>query len=186
MIESLCVFCGSKPGTDPAYAQAATELGHELARRGIRLVYGGGNVGMMGILADAVLERGGQATGVIPEALLSRELAHIGVRDMRVVDSMHTRKALMSELSQGFIALPGGLGTFEELCEILTWGQLGFHSKPVALLNVKQFYDPLLRMLDCAVEQGFLSIQNRKLLKTADNIAGLLKFFSGEEHAASC
>lgn len=179
-IKSLCVFCGSKPGIHPAYAAAATALGHALADRGIRLIYGGGNVGLMGILADAALAHGGKVTGVIPEALVSRELAHLQVLDMRIVDSMHARKALMAELSAGFIALPGGLGTFEELCEILTWSQLGFHQKRVALLNVNQFYDPLLTMLDQAVREGFLLQHNRNRLYTAQAVKELIDYFEDE------
>jgi len=158
----------------PVYAAVAKELGEALATVGIRLVYGGGNVGLMGILADAVLSRGGEVTGVIPEALVSRELAHTGVLDMRIVRSMHERKALMAELSQGFIALPGGLGTYEELFEVLTWRQLGFHDKPIVLLNANQFYDPLLEMLDRAVDDGFLSAANRRRLLVAQTVPQLL------------
>ncbi|WP_437229637.1 TIGR00730 family Rossman fold protein [Planctomicrobium sp. SH661] len=179
-MQSICVFCGSKPGHDPTYGTAATTLGHALADRGIRLVYGGGNVGIMGIVADAVLERGGEVTGVIPESLMNRELAHAGVADMRIVGSMHIRKALMADLSQGFVALPGGLGTFEELCEILTWSQLGFHHKPVALLNVKGYYDPLLMMLDRSVSEGFLSTANRNKLFVANTVPELMAFFDRE------
>ncbi|SFH58480.1 LOG family protein [Planctomicrobium piriforme] len=181
MLKSLCVFCGSQSGSDPAYAAAAEELGSLLARRGIRLIYGGGNIGLMGVAADAVLAHGGDVTGVIPESLLRRELAHTGVQDMRVVVSMHTRKALMAELSQGFVALPGGLGTFEELCEILTWGQLHFHTKPVALLNVRGYYDPLIQMLDRAVSEQFMRQENRELLFVANSVAELMAYF--DRHA---
>jgi len=174
MMKSWCVYCGSKSGMRPVYAAVAKELGEALATVGIRLVYGGGNVGLMGILADAVLSRGGEVTGVIPEALVSRELAHTGVLDMRIVRSMHERKALMAELSQGFIALPGGLGTYEELFEVLTWRQLGFHDKPIVLLNANQFYDPLLEMLDRAVDDGFLSAANRRRLLVAQTVPQLL------------
>jgi len=177
MTQALCVYCGSKSGASPVYAAAARELGQALAKSGIRLVYGGGNVGLMGILADTVLSHGGQITGVIPEALVSRELAHTGVLDMRIVRSMHERKAFMAELSQGFIALPGGMGTYEELFEVLTWSQLGFHEKPVALLNVNQFYDPLLEMLDRAVTDGFLSAANRERLHVATTVPELVDRF---------
>jgi len=177
MLESICVYCGSKPGTDAVYAAAGRELGHALAEQGIRLVYGGGNVGLMGIVADAVLERGGNVTGVIPEALVSRELAHTRVLDMRIVSSMHARKSLMAELSQGFVALPGGLGTYEELFEMLTWGQLGFHQKPVAILNINQFYDPLLGLLDRAVEEGFLVAANRQRLFVATSVSEFISDF---------
>lgn len=177
-VQSLCVFCGSRPGTEPTWAAAATELGTELARHGIHLVYGGGNVGIMGVLADAVLAGGGEVTGVIPESLVNRELAHTGVKDMRVVVSMHTRKALMSELSQGYIALPGGLGTFDELFEILTWAQLGFHHKPVAILNTNSYFDPLVTLLDRAVESGFMRVEHRNLVFIANTIPELLAHFN--------
>ncbi|WP_437184932.1 TIGR00730 family Rossman fold protein [Planctomicrobium sp. SH668] len=177
-MKSLCVFCGSRLGSREEYAAIATQLGHELADRGIRLVYGGGNVGIMGAVADAVLERGGDVTGVIPEALLDRELAHTGVNDMRIVPTMHIRKALMAELSDAFVALPGGLGTFEELCEILTWGQLSLHSKPVALVNTRNYYTPLLAMLDQAVEEEFLTIPNRNLLKSVETVPELMNYLT--------
>ncbi|WP_437191044.1 TIGR00730 family Rossman fold protein [Planctomicrobium sp. SH527] len=176
-VQSLCVFCGSRPGKDPVWAAAATELGTELARHGIHMVYGGGNVGIMGIVADAVLAGGGEITGVIPESLVNRELAHPGVKDMRVVVSMHTRKALMSELSQGYIALPGGLGTFDELFEILTWAQLGFHRKPVAILNTNGYFDPLVAMLDFAVESDFMRAEHRSLVFIANTVSELLAHF---------
>jgi len=186
MLESLCVYCGAKSGSNPVYATVAAELGRALAQQGTRLVYGGGNVGLMGVIADAVLEQGGQVTGVIPEALVSRELAHVRVLDMRIVRSMHARKSLMAELSQGFVALPGGLGTYEELFEMLTWGQLGFHEKPVALLNVNRFYDPLLMMLDRAVEDGFLSAANRRRLFMATAVSELMDHFGRHaEHSSS-
>lgn len=176
-MKSVCVFCGSRAGAHPAYADAARQLGQVLVERGIRMIYGGGNVGIMGIIADAMLERGGQITGVIPASLVNRELAHAGVQDMRIVESMHARKALMAELSDGFVALPGGLGTFEELCEILTWGQLGFHHKPVALLNVRHYFAPLIQMLDRAVTEEFLHAKNRQLLLVAESIPQLADEF---------
>jgi len=174
MVKSVCVFCGSRAGNDPAWRTAATELGTALARRDVHLVYGGGNVGIMGILADAVLAAQGTVTGVIPESLVHRELAHAGVTDMRVVVSMHTRKALMSELSDAFIALPGGLGTFEELFEVLTWAQLGFHQKPIAIWNINGYFDPLILMMDRALDSGYMRLENRSLLRVASTLPELL------------
>jgi uncharacterized protein (TIGR00730 family) len=163
-MKRICVFCGSNPGRRTAYREAAVTMGHLLAERNIELVYGGGNVGLMGIVADAVLEKGGIVTGVIPEVLVARELAHQGVQNLRVVRSMHERKALMADLSDGFIALPGGFGTFEEFCEIVTWSQLGLQEKPCGLLNVENYYQPLLSLFDHAVEEGFLMPENRKIV----------------------
>ena len=154
--DRLCVFCGSSPGRHAAFAEAAAAVGCELARRNIGLVYGGGNVGLMGVLADAALDAGGQVFGVIPEALMAREVGHRGLTQLHVVSSMHERKARMAELAAGFLALPGGFGTFEEFFEVVTWAQLGFHAKPCALLNVAGFYDPLLGLLDHAVAEGFV------------------------------
>lgn len=171
----LCVFCGSRPGGRPAYQAAAETLGQTLAERGIELVYGGGNVGLMGILADACLAAGGQVVGVIPRALMEWEVGHEGLTRLEIVESMHARKARMAELSDGFIALPGGLGTFEELFEVLTWAQLGFHSKPVGLLDVEGYYAPLARMLQAGVEEGFLKPENRNLLLHEDNPFALLR-----------
>jgi uncharacterized protein (TIGR00730 family) len=170
----LCVFCGSSHGANPAYADAAKDLGGELARRGIALVYGGGNVGLMGVIADAVLAAGGEVIGVIPEALMAKELGHRGIQDLRVVKTMHERKAMMAELSDGFIAMPGGIGTFEEFFEIVTWAQLGFHSKPCALLNVNRFYDPLLRLVDHAIEEQFIKASQRQILIVESEISALL------------
>jgi uncharacterized protein (TIGR00730 family) len=172
-MKSLCVFCGSRGGSEPVYAEAAQQLGARLAAERIRLVYGGGNVGLMGTLADAVLANGGEVIGVIPVSLVDRELAHAGLSELRIVSSMHERKALMAELSAGFLALPGGLGTFEELCEILTWAQLGFHDKPIALLNTQGYYEPLLMLLDRAVAHGFLRAEYRRLLMVADAVSDL-------------
>jgi uncharacterized protein (TIGR00730 family) len=178
-LKSLCVFCGSRPGRRPEYRAAAEELGRLLAAEGIGLVYGGGNIGLMGVVADACLDAGGQVVGVIPESLVGREVAgrsveHSGLSRLEVVDSMHTRKARMAALSDGFIALPGGFGTFEELFEILTWAQLGFHAKPVGLLNVRGYYDPLLALCDQAVTEEFLSSANRQLLIARDSPTALL------------
>lgn len=170
----LCVFCGSNGGRREAYLDAARELGGEMARRGITLVYGGGNVGIMGVIADAVLEVGGHVIGVIPQALKRRELAHAGLTELHVTSSMHERKALMAELSDGFIALPGGLGTFEEFLEILTWAQLGIHRKPCALLNVAGYYDPLVTFLDHSVTERFVRPEHRAMMLVEESPASLL------------
>jgi uncharacterized protein (TIGR00730 family) len=170
----LCVFCGSSKGARENYIHAAQRLGRELAARGIELVYGGGNVGLMGVVADAVLAAGGRVTGVIPEQLMARELGHTGIQDLRVVKTMHERKSLMAELSDGFIALPGGIGTYEEFFEVLTWAQLGIHAKPCALLNVDGFYDPVLRLLDHAVEERFVRAAHRELIVVEAEAAALL------------
>ena len=163
-LASVCVFCGSQPGADPAYVDAARAFGALLARRGIALVYGGAHVGCMGALADAVLEDGGRVTGVIPQALWEREVGHTGLSELLVVDSMHERKALMAERADAFVALPGGAGTLEELFEAWTWAQLGIHAKPVGLLNVQGFWDPLLAMLDHMVEQRFVRAPHRAMV----------------------
>ena len=178
-MKSICVYCGSNAGNQPIYRSEAEKLGRLLAARGIELVYGGGNVGLMGAVADACLEAGGTVVGVIPQALMGKEVAgrpvdHRTLTRLEVVDSMHTRKARMAELAEGFIALPGGFGTFEEFCEILTWGQLGFHAKPMGLLNVNGFYDPLLAMFYRAVADGFLRLQNRAMALADSDIEGLL------------
>lgn len=178
-LRRYCVFCGSSAGRRPLYADAARALGAEFVRRGIGLVYGGGKVGLMGVLADAVLAEGGRVIGVIPHRLRTVELAHEGLTELRVVDSMHARKALMADLSDGFIALPGGLGTFEELLEIATWGQLRLHAKPVGLLNVAGFFDPLLATLDHSVAEGFLRAEHRALLIVRGEIDALLETMAG-------
>jgi hypothetical protein len=170
----LCVFCGSNRGRHPLYAEAARLVGGELARRGLGLVYGGGNVGLMGALADAAIAGGGHVIGVIPEALLKKELAHRGVGDLRVVGSMHERKALMAELADGFITLPGGFGTLEELFEVITWAQLGFHRKPCGLLNVAGFFDPLLRFVEHTTAENFIRPEHRALLLVETAIGPLL------------
>lgn len=167
-MKRICVFCGSNAGHNPLYRAEAEKLGRLLAERDIELVYGAGNIGLMGAVADACLAAGGKVIGVIPEALVGKEVAgrpvdHRALTRIEIVDSMHTRKARMAELADGFIALPGGFGTFEEFCEILTWGQLGFHVKPMGLLNVNGFYDPLLALFDHAVGEGFLRPQNRAM-----------------------
>lgn len=169
----VCVFCGSSPGVDSAYAGAAAEIGRFLAARRVTVVYGGGNVGLMGILADTVLAAGGEVIGVIPDALLAREVGHTGLTRLHVVRSMHERKALMADLADAFIALPGGFGTFEELCEIITWAQLGLHQKPCGILNVKEFYTPLLEFFDHAVSERFIRPQHRAVVLVDENIENL-------------
>jgi uncharacterized protein (TIGR00730 family) len=183
-IRSLCVFCGSSVGNRSEYSAAATEVGRLLAERRIRLVYGAGNVGLMGVLADAALAAGGEVVGVIPQVLVHRELAHPGLTELRIVSTMHERKALMAELSDAFLALPGGLGTLEELCEALTWSQLGIHAKPCGALNVRGYFDCLGALLDHAVQQGFVSESNRGLLVMSNQAADLLDRLQQGEPAA--
>jgi uncharacterized protein (TIGR00730 family) len=180
-MRSVCVFCGSSPGTRPAYAEAAQALGRALAAHGLGLVYGGGNVGLMGVVADAVLTAGGEVIGVIPHALMAREIGHTGVTTMHVVDSMHERKALMADQADAFIALPGGVGTFEELFEAITWTQLGLHAKPCGLLNVEGFYDDLLRFLDHAWAEGFIKPETRAIVKASADVAELLDLLDRAE-----
>ena len=163
-LSALCVFCGSNPGADPVYAENARRMGQILANRSITAVYGGGRVGLMGALADAVLEAGGRVIGVIPEALKRREVAHQGLTELRVVQTMHERKQIMADLSDGFIAMPGGFGTFEEFCEVLTWSQLGLHTKPCGLLNVKGYYTGLLALFDHALTEQLLHPRNRAMV----------------------
>ena len=172
-LKRICVFCGSNTGARPAYALAARELASLMARRRTGLVYGGGNVGLMGILADAMIEAGGEVIGVIPASLVAREVAHSGLTQLRVVQTMHERKALMNELSDAFIAMPGGFGTLDEFFEILTWSQLGIHGKPSGLLNVAGYYDDLLVMLDHAMSEELLRPEHRALI-LADTDAGRL------------
>jgi uncharacterized protein (TIGR00730 family) len=173
-MQRFCVFCASSIGNDPAFTRAAESLGQALAARQIGLVYGGGNIGLMGVIADAVMNGGGQAIGVIPQALVDKELAHRGITELRIVHSMHERKALMAELSDAFIALPGGFGTLEEFCEVLTWAQLGLHKKPSGLLNISGFYDHFLLFLDHIVETRLLRPQHRELVLDSNNINDLL------------
>jgi uncharacterized protein (TIGR00730 family) len=163
-MKSLCVYCGSSFGKDTAYADAARLLAKEMVAQDIGLVYGGGKVGLMGVIADEVLKLGGVATGIIPQALFEKEVGHTGLTELRVVQDMHERKALMAELAEGFVALPGGIGTLEELFEILTWAQLGFHQKPVGVLNVNGFYDGLIAFLQMQVTQGFVKDKQAALL----------------------
>jgi len=164
MLKRVCVFCGSSSGTRDVYQQAAQTVGRVLCRRGIELVYGGGHVGLMGIVADACLNEGGRVIGVIPQALADREVAHVGLTELRIVGSMHERKALMADLSDAFMALPGGYGTWEEFFEVLTWSQLGIQRKACGILNVDGYYDPLLDMADRALSEGFLRKVHRDLL----------------------
>ena len=171
----LCVFCGSNAGQDPVYHNTARALGETLAISGIELVYGGASVGLMGAVADAALAKGGHVIGVMPQALVDKEIAHKGLSDLRVVGSMHERKALMAELADGFIALPGGLGTFEELFEVWTWAQLGYHCKPCALLNAGGFYDKLTDFLDDVVESGFVKPIHRAMLIVENEPAALIE-----------
>ena len=174
-IRSLCVFCGSRPGTIPAYTEEAYALGQYLARAEIQVVYGGSALGVMGAVADGALSEGGQVVGILPEGLASREKAHQGVTELVVVRSMHERKSLMEARSDGFIALPGGLGTLEELCEITTWAQLGIHRKPVGLLNTRGFFDGFIAFLSHATAQGFLLTEHRDLLLVHEGVQDLVE-----------
>lgn len=174
-LKRVCVFCGSSAGVDPVHRQLATDFGTLLAREGLDLVYGGGSVGLMGAVADAVLHDQGQVIGVIPRFLATRELLHTGITDTRLTDNMHERKALMSDLSDAFVALPGGLGTFEELFEVLTWAQLGLHQKPIGLLNIAGYFDPLVAMIDRAINDGFCRQEHRLLFVVDDQPARLLQ-----------
>lgn len=173
----ICVFTGSRDGSHPGYAEAARQLGRELVERNYGLVYGGGNVGLMKIIADTVLDLGGHVTGVIPDSLVSKEVAHRGLSDLRIVQSMHERKAMMAALSDGFIALPGGIGTMEEFFEVLSWAQLGIHRKPCGLLNAGGYYNRLIEFLDHAVEHDFLKPKHRSLLILADEPPEILSRF---------
>lgn len=180
-IRSLLVYCGANEGGHPSYREAAEQLGALLAKEKIRLVYGGGSVGLMGIVADSVLQHNGEVTGVIPDFLDTKEIGHKGVSDMRVVKSMHERKALMEQLSDAAIALPGGFGTMDEIFEMLTWAQLGLHAKPLGLLNVNGYYDHFIAQLDKMVEEEFLKEQNRKLLIVSDDVNELLELLRRAE-----
>jgi uncharacterized protein (TIGR00730 family) len=170
----LCVFAGSNPGGHPRYRQAAEELGHALVERHVDLVYGGARIGLMGAVADAVLAGGGQVVGVIPADLVAKEVAHEGLTELRVVSSMHARKAMMADLADAFVALPGGWGTVEEFFEILTWAQLGLHEKPCGLLNVRGYFDPLLSFVDRSIEERFVRRESRAMIAVAASAAGLL------------
>jgi len=180
-LKRVCVFCGSNPGNSPAFAEAAKNLGRTLAERDITVVYGGSSVGLMGRVADAALEAGGEVIGVIPEKLRAKEIFHSGLSELHVVDSMHERKALMAELSNAFIALPGGIGTFEEFFEVLTWNQIGYHEKPCGLLNINGYYAKLASFLDDVVNQGFLVQDHRNMVLTGITPGELLKQFTDYE-----
>ncbi len=171
----LCVFCGSSHGDDPAFAVAARSLGLAIAERGDHLVYGGGGIGLMGVVADAVLEAGGVVVGVIPAPLATREVAHSSLTELVVVETMHERKAKMAELADAFLALPGGFGTFDELFEILTWAQLGIHRKPIGLLNISGYFDPLLALVEQAIGRGFVAPNHRSFLFDAESVTDLFQ-----------
>lgn len=181
MFHRICVYCGSSPGREKKYIEGAVKLGQILVQRNIELVYGGASVGVMGAVADAVLQNGGQVTGIIPEDLVQKEVAHNGLTDLQVVASMHERKAAMADISDGFIALPGGLGTMEELFEMLTWAQLGFHRKPIGILNIGGYYDYLSKFLDHTVEEQFVKKNHRSMLMVKKDPEELLDHFSEYE-----
>ena len=172
---SLCVYCGSRPGELPAYADAARAVGHEIGRRGWQLIYGGGRAGLMGVVADAALEAGAAVVGVIPRSLMDRELGHPTLTELHVVETMHQRKTMMAERSDAFVALPGGIGTFEELFEVWTWRQLGYHDKPIGLLNVAGYYDQLLAFLQQSEARGFMAAAQTGLLQVHDDVLALLE-----------
>lgn len=178
-MKSICVFCGSSHGAEPAYTVAAEALAAAMVENNLELVYGGGNVGLMGVIADTVMQQGGKVTGVIPKALMEKEVGHEGLSNLHIVADMHERKALMASLSDGFIALPGGWGTLEELFEVMTWLQLGFHEKPCAVYNVNNYFDSLLAFLANATEQGFVKQLHHDMLIAGDEPAGLLQRMSG-------
>jgi hypothetical protein len=183
VLRRLCVFCGASPGLNPAHAALARDVGAGLAARGIGVVYGGGRVGLMGALADGALAAGGEVIGVIPRGLVERELAHSGVTDLRVVETLHERKAVMASLADGFVALPGGLGTLEELAEAMSWAQLDLHDKPCGVLDPTGYFEPLLAFLDRAVEEGFLATGHRELLVVARDLDSLLSRFGAHRAA---
>ena len=183
--KKICVFTGSRHGLSPEYAGAAKQLGQELVARGYGLVYGGGNVGLMNVIADTVLGLAGEVVGVIPDSLVSKEVAHRGLTELRVVGSMHERKALMAELSDGFIAMTGGIGTMEEFFEVLSWAQLGLHDKPCGLLNASRYYDSLIQFLDHAVAEDFVKPKHRALMLVEDQAAKLLDRFEQSWRARS-
>jgi hypothetical protein len=174
-----CVFCGASPGNEPRFAAYAASVGAAVAEAGMELVYGGGRTGLMGAVADGALAAGGSVIGIIPQQLEDREVAHRGINDLRIVGSMHERKALMAELSDGFIALPGGFGTFEEFCEAVTWVQLGIHRKPCVLANLDGYYDPLVAQFDHGRTSGFISPENRAIVRVVDTLDALLDVIQG-------
>ena len=172
---SICVYCGSRPGTEPAFAEAARQVGLWIAQNKGQLVYGGGHNGLMGVMADACLQAGGRVVGVIPKALVEKEWAHSGCSELHVVENMHERKRLMAERADAFLAMPGGIGTFEEFFEVWTWRQLGYHDKPVGLLNIKGYYDNLLAFLSTSVQQGFMNAEQMQLIRSGTNTELLLQ-----------
>ena len=172
---SICVYCGSRPGTEPAFSEAARQVGLWIAQNKGQLVYGGGHNGLMGMMADACLQAGGRVVGVIPKALVEKEWAHSGCSELHVVENMHERKSLMAERADAFLAMPGGIGTFEEFFEVWTWRQLGYHDKPVGLLNIKGYYDNLLTFLSTAVQQGFMNAGQMQLINSGTHAESLLK-----------
>jgi uncharacterized protein (TIGR00730 family) len=174
-MKSVAVYCGSSPGVDPVYLEAAVHLGQQLAERSLTLIYGGGSVGLMGAVADAAMAAGGVVHGVITEALLNAEVGHTGLTNLEVVSTMHERKARMAELADGFLALPGGFGTYEELCEVLTWTQLGIHVKPIVVVNVKGFWDPLLAQTARSTDEGFMKPVHRDVLRSAPDVLSALE-----------
>ena len=180
---SVCVYCGSRPGAEPAYAAAAQRVGRWIAERRGQLVYGGGHNGLMGLMADACLQAGGRVIGVIPKALVDKEWAHTGCTELHVVDNMHERKRIMAEHADAFLALPGGIGTFEEFFEVWTWRQLGYHDKPIGLLNLDGFYDSLLVFLNSAVKQGFMNVWQMDLIRTSTDAPALLDMLVAEAKA---
>ncbi len=176
-MKRICVFCGSNKGTNEAYADAARRMGAVLVDRGLGLVYGGGAVGLMGIIADAVLERGGEVIGVIPDSLFAKEVGHAGLTQLHLVRTMHERKALMADYADGFIAMPGGFGTLDEFCEIVTWAQLGLHRKPCGMLNVEGYFDPFLGLVDTAIRDGFIRSEHKGLMLVEREPDALLDAF---------
>ncbi|QLF92927.1 TIGR00730 family Rossman fold protein [Pseudomonas sp. ABC1] len=183
-LRSICVFCGASTGANPAYQAAASDLGRTLAARNIQLIYGGGSVGLMGVVADACMAAGGEVIGIIPQSLKNSEIGHEGLTRLEVVDGMHARKARMAELAEGFIALPGGLGTLEELFEAWTWGQLGYHSKPMGLLDVHGFYSKLSQFLDHLVDEGFVRQEQRTMLQRSESPIELLELMKAWQPSA--
>lgn len=179
---SLCVYCGSRPGRDPALAAAAAAVGRHIGARGWQLVYGGGNVGLMGVVADAALEAGGRVVGVIPRSLMDREVGHLGLHELHVVDTMHQRKQLMAERADAFVALPGGIGTLEEFYEAWTWRQLGYHAKPIGLLNVAGYYDLLLQFMQRSLDEGFVGDGHMGFVAAAADPVALLETLHARAH----
>lgn len=169
-VPTVCVFCGASTGLRENYRDHARQMGNAIARAGFRLVFGGGRVGLMGVIADAVLAAGGKAIGVIPRCLMDREVAHLGLTELHVVETMHQRKRMMDDLADAFLAMPGSYGTLDELCEVLGWAQLGLHSKPIVLLNIEGYWDPLFAMFDRAVEEGFMQMSSRKQAQRASSV----------------